>query len=115
MTADCLVAVLRHSMSVDEEEMLNLISKDMEKVYIVTLDEVSDTIGVNQCLYAFKAYDDAKKNMDSMVESFKESLPEWDNTEDYECEQTDESFEWWEEGCYLENRYVVKLQEYKLM
>ena len=87
----------------------------MEKVYIVTLDEVSDTLGVNQSLFAFKDHDDAKKKMESMVASFKEDLQEWDDSEIYEWEQTDESFEWWEEGRYLENRFVVKLQEHKLM
>lgn len=87
----------------------------MEKVYIVTLDEVADTLGVNQNLFAFKNHDDAKGKMESMVESFKENLQDWDDAETYEWEQTDESFEWWEEGRYLENRFVVKLQEHNLM
>lgn len=77
-------------------------------VYAVEIDEVCEWYGHQHHLHLFYGVEDARKKFSDIVSSFKEDIEDWDK-EPYEFEESEDSFEWWEEGRYLENRYVVTL------
>lgn len=77
-------------------------------VYAVEIDEVDEYNGYQHHLHLFYGVEDAIKKFSDIVASFKEDIEDWDK-ESYEFEESEDSFEWWEEGRYLENRYVVTL------
>ncbi len=77
-------------------------------VYAVEIDEVDELFGHQHNLHLFYMVEDARKKFSDIVSSFKEDIEDWDK-EPYEFEESEDSFEWWEEGRYLENRYVATL------
>lgn len=77
-------------------------------VYVVEIDEVDEYNGHQHHLHMFYGVEDARKKFSDIVTSFKEDIEGWDK-EPYEFEESGDSFEWWEEGRYLENRYVATL------
>lgn len=77
-------------------------------VYAVEIDEVDELYGHQRHLYLFYRVEDARKKFSDIVSSFKEDIEDWDK-EPYEFEESEDSFEWWEEDRYLESRYVATL------
>lgn len=58
----------------------------------------------------FGTFERAKAYMGALVQSFKENFSEWED-EAYICEETENSFDWWEDGEYDVNHYCLTIRE----
>jgi two-component SAPR family response regulator len=57
----------------------------------------------------FYTLDAAKEHLKIVVEDFKKDVTNWDDTDMYTIEETEESFTWYESGYYDNNHYCVDI------
>lgn len=86
----------------------------MEKVYLVIVEDIVDYADYSPNPKAYKSLESAKKEFKDTVDAFKaEYLNESDDN--IVIEESDTCFEYYAEGWYPQNHYVVKIWELDVM
>lgn len=80
------------------------------KVFVVLKSEAEEYNGSSVDAKIFGTIEGAKAYMSELVQSFKDSFSEWSD-EGYICEESENSFDWWEDGEYDVNHYCLTIIE----
>lgn len=77
------------------------------KIYIVRIDDVADYETLHHDLEAFYKKDDAKKRFDEILADAKSE--DW--LDDWETEETEDSFSAWPNGEWGTDHYEITIEE----
>ena len=81
-----------------------------QTVYIVLIDSYDSVGSIIECV-PFSSLEEAKQHLKVCADDFKENVSNWDDTDIYTVEETDESFTWFETGFYEQNHYCLDIYE----
>ena len=79
------------------------------RVYCVVIDSYDGEGSSIVDMEVFDTLDAAKEHLRILKEDFKKDVTNWNDTEIYTVEDTDESFTWYETGCYDQNHYCLDI------
>ena len=82
-----------------------------DKVFVLLIDSYEGEGSSIIDMELFSSLEGAKKHLELCKEDFKNSIPNWNDTELYTIEEDDVSFTWFESGCYDENHYCINIYE----